>query len=59
MDPQQFQQFLTELAKVNTSLQNIQATMPEKDNKKDKNAENKPTNKEQIRLKEIAKIYSK
>ena len=59
MDPQQFQLFLTELAKVNTSLQNIQATMPEKDNKKDKNAENKPTNKEQIRIKEIAKIYSK
>lgn len=59
MDPQQFQLFLTELSKVNSNLQAIQAIMPEKDNKKGKAVDEKPTNKEQIRIKEIAKIYSK
>lgn len=61
MDPQQFQLFLTELGKINTNLQAIQNIMPlkEKDPKKSKVIDEKPTNKEQIRIKEIAKIYSK
>lgn len=61
MDPQQFQLFLTELGKINSNLQAIQSIMPikEKDPKKSKAVEEKPSNKEQIRIKEIAKIYSK
>ena len=61
MDPQQFQLFLDQLTKISSRLDSIYNTLPESEDKKDKDKDKaerlQPREKE--RIKEIAKIYSK